>query len=337
MIWHPAADYAMEIFGEKERWAMWRYKRIIPQQRNTAVALGCFDGVHLGHAQVLENALKGRRRGLSPAVFTFASGGGDCACAKRAKQLMSQSMKEGLLSRMGFDSFYAVDFVSVRGMEPEAFVEKVLFRALRAKEVFCGFNYRFGKDGRGDTALLRRLCRRYGIRAEVSPAVLSGDIPVSSTWIRDAVAQGDMAQAQALLGRPFAIDFKVAQGNRIGRLLGTPTINQPFPPGFVLPRFGVYGSAVTVCGKRYHGVTNVGVKPTVGSDTPLAETWIAGFDGDLYGRRVVVELLGFLRPEQKFESLDALKNQIHSDAERAKKLLEEAENMGNIRLESLYK
>ena len=316
---------------------MQRYTKMVPQRYNTAVALGCFDGVHLGHAQVLKSALQGRRRALSPAVFTFAFGDGDCASAKRAKQLMSQSMKEKILCRMGFDSVYAVDFASIRDMEPEIFVEKVLFRTLHAKEVFCGFNYHFGRGGKGDTMLLRSLCATYGIRAQVSPAVLVGAAPVSSTRIRTAVAQGDMSEAQTLLGRPFAVDFRVVQGNRIGRLLGTPTINQPFPPSFILPRFGVYGSAVTIGERRYHGVTNVGVKPTVGSDVPLAETWIAGFHGDLYGKQVVVELLGFLRQEQKFENLEALKKQICLDAENAKEMLDAMDSPVNIRLGALYK
>ncbi len=299
---------------------MRRYTRITPLQTPTAVALGCFDGVHLGHARVLQSALRGRRGGLSPAVFTFATGGKDCAAAKQALALMSPQAKEEEFRRMGFDLYLAVDFASVRELTPEQFVRDVLFGALRAKRVSCGFNYHFGRGGTGNSALLRALCAQYGIRTEICDAVEFCGAPVSSTRIREAVAAGDMELARRMLGRPFRVDFEVVRGNRIGRLLGTPTINQPFPASFVLPKFGVYGSSVLVDGKRYHGVTNVGVKPTVGSHIPLAETWIAGFQGDLYGRRVPVDLLGFLRPEKKFADLTALREQILRDAEQAKLL-----------------
>ncbi len=304
---------------------MRRYTKIIPQRRPTAVALGCFDGLHTGHMQVLENALRGRRRGLSPLVFTFASGDGRL---KGGQALMTQFRKEALLERMGFDACCTAAFDSLRHLEPEAFVRDVLLQALQAKEVFCGFNYRFGRGGAGDAAALCRLCGKYGVQVQVSPPVTQGGAPVSSTRIRQAIAGGDMLLAKALLGRPFSVDFPVAKGNRLGRLLGAPTINQPFPHSFVLPRFGVYGSCVCWEGRRYWGVTNVGVKPTVGAGAPLAETWIAGFDGDLYGKRVTVELLAFLREERRFESLDALKRQIQLDAKNAYELVKKQGNQG---------
>jgi len=159
----------------------------------------------------------------------------------------------------------------------------------------------------------------------VLPPVLQEEQPVSSSRIRVAMMEGEMEQAAKLLGRPFTIDFPVVHGRRLGRMLGTPTINQPFPPDFVLPKFGVYASFAEVDGKRLHAVTNVGIKPTVGSEVPLAETYLADFSGNLYGRRVPVSLLHFLRPEQKFDSLDALKNQILTDAGRSAGILAQLE------------
>lgn len=143
---------------------------------------------------------------------------------------------------------------------------------------------------------------------------------VSATRIRDAVERGEMADAAAMLGRPFGFEFEVVHGNRIGRTIGTPTINQHFPEHFILPRFGVYASCVHIGGRTYCGVTNVGVKPTVGSDRALSETWIPDFSGDLYGKTLRLELLAFIRDEKKFANLDALKAEIRRNEKQARKI-----------------
>lgn len=297
------------------------YNKLCRQEKETSVALGCFDGIHLGHAGVLRCALQGKEKGLLPAVFTFTMGAGAKASVKNAPEIMTMEQKSHQLEKMGFGAFYSIDFASVRSMEPEQFVSEVLKKQLRAKRVCCGFNYRFGKHGRGDTAMLSALCAKLGIETCVIPAILDAGAPVSSTRIRRAIAQGDMPTASRLLGRPFLIDFPVVRGNQIGRVLGTPTINQPFPPNFILPRFGVYASAIVLNKKEYHGVTNVGVKPTVGSAVPLAETWISAYEGDLYDKQVPVYLLEFLRDEKKFASLEQLKQQILQDGKNAEAIL----------------
>lgn len=143
-------------------------------------------------------------------------------------------------------------------------------------------------------------------------------LPVSASRIRRFIEQGEVQQAARMLGRPFTIDFPVVGGQKLGRLLGTPTINQPLPPHFIRPKFGVYAASVEVDGRVTHGVTNVGIRPTVGADAPLAETWIADFSGDLYGRPVPVSLVKFLRSETKFESIEALQKQILKDAAAAR-------------------
>ena len=151
----------------------------------------------------------------------------------------------------------------------------------------------------------------------VVPPVEDGGEKVSSTRIRKAVEAGDIPTANRLLGRPFGFSLEVIHGNHIGTGLGTPTINQAIPEGFVLPRFGVYASWCRVGGQFFYGVTNVGVKPTVGSDKVLAETWMPEFSGDLYGKRVRVFLLEFLRPERKFASLEELKAAITYNGRQA--------------------
>ena len=301
------------------------YSSICAPAGETSVALGCFDGLHLGHRAVLQAALSGAEQGLLPAVFTFGSREDAMTAVKGAPELLSSFGREQLLEKMGFALLWRVDFYSVRNLSPEDFVRRVLCGILRAKRICCGYNYRFGFGGRGDAALLQTLGARCGAEVTVLPPVLQEEQPVSSSRIRVAMMEGEMEQAAKLLGRPFTIDFPVVHGRRLGRMLGTPTINQPFPPDFVLPKFGVYASFAEVDGKRLHAVTNVGIKPTVGSEVPLAETYLADFSGNLYGRRVPVSLLHFLRPEQKFDSLDALKNQILTDAGRSAGILAQLE------------
>ncbi|MBQ9082107.1 MAG: riboflavin biosynthesis protein RibF [Clostridia bacterium] len=290
----------------------------VPVDRPTAVALGSFDGVHIGHMDVLRAAAACRAEGLRTAVFTLD---GLIGTAKAGKRLISDARQEELFQSLGFDFLYRVDFASVRDMSPETFVREILHEKLRAQVVCCGFNYHFGRKGAGDSALLTRLCGTYGIRVVVVPPHSCDGDTVSSTRIRALLTQGDMAAVRRLLGRPYTIAFPVVHGRALGRTIGLPTINQPIPAEFVLPRFGVYASSTVIDGCRYHAVTNIGVKPTVGSDGPLAETWIIGFSGDLYGRTVPVELAVFLRPEQRFASVEELRQQILRDGDEAVKRL----------------
>ena len=217
----------------------------------------------------------------------------------------------------GISTLYSLDFAQVRDWQAEDFVRQVLFAACNARRLCCGEDFRFGKGAAGDVALLRSLCQEAGVELYVVPPVEDGGEKVSSTRIRKAVEAGDIPTANRLLGRPFGFSLEVIHGNHIGTGLGTPTINQAIPEGFVLPRFGVYASWCRVGGQFFYGVTNVGVKPTVGSDKVLAETWMPEFSGDLYGKRVRVFLLEFLRPERKFASLEELKAAITYNGRQA--------------------
>ncbi len=285
-----------------------------------AVALGIFDGVHLGHRAVISKAtgLETPEGPLRAAVFTFSQP--PWALPKdSAWELTSAAQKTQVLESLGVEELILADFEQIRDMTPETFVAEVLDAALHAKRVCCGFNYRFGKGGAGDAALLARLCAERGIETVTVPSVEVDGRPVSASRIRRLIETGDVQEAARLLGRPFTLDFTVVGGQKLGRLLGTPTINQPLPPHFVRPRFGVYASSVEVEGRVTHGVTNIGVRPTVGADAPLAETWIADFSGDLYGKDVPVSLVKFLRPEQKFDSVEDLQKQILRDGREARR------------------
>lgn len=295
------------------------YQDLQTPEGELAAALGSFDGLHLGHRQVIGNTLSAP--GLRPAVITFQQNPSVSLQKKPVPLLTTNEQKLALLEEMGVEVVYLLPFDRIRDMEPEDFVE-ALYRVCRVRALSCGFNFRFGKNGRGDAGLLKELCREKGIELSVTPPVSVAGETVSSTRIRACLEQGDVQQAGQLLGRPFGYDFEVTHGRQLGRTWGTPTINQPFPAGYVLPRFGVYASLVEVEGQKYYGVTNIGVKPTVGSDCALSETWIPEFSGDLYGKKVPVELLDFIRPERKFDSLDQLKNEILENGVLARKIAE---------------
>lgn len=295
------------------------YQDLQTPEGELAAALGSFDGLHLGHRQVIGNTLS--VPGLRPAVITFQQNPSVSLQKKPVPLLTTNEQKLALLEEMGVEVVYLLSFEQIRDMEPEDFVE-ALYRVCRVRALSCGFNFRFGKNGRGDAGLLKELCREKGIELSVTPPVSVAGETVSSTRIRACLEQGDVQQAGQLLGRPFGYDFEVTHGRQLGRTWGTPTINQPFPAGYVLPRFGVYASLVEVEGQKYYGVTNIGVKPTVGSDCALSETWIPEFSGDLYGKKVPVELLDFIRPERKFDSLEQLKNEILENGVLARKIAE---------------
>ncbi len=281
------------------------------------IALGFFDGIHLGHRAVLREALEqADMAGCAAAAFTFD----DLPKAHKAGRLLSDADTDALLTRMELDELFVGQFTALRDLSPEDFVRRVLREQLGAQAVVCGFNYHFGQNGAGDAARLCVLGAQCGMRVTVLPPVLADGEPISSTRIRAAVAAGDLLLANRLLGHPLTIHAPVIDGHHLGRTLGTPTINQPLADGLTLPAFGVYASAVEVAGHVTYGVTNIGVKPTVGSECPLAETWIPEFEGDLYGKAVPVTPTVFLRPERKFPSVEALRERITADGERTRRL-----------------
>ncbi len=277
-----------------------------------AVALGTFDGMHRGHTAVINAAAQ--NSGYIPAAFTFSSNphGGSL--------LVTESEKIKLIGKCGIEKLYVADFEQIKDMSPEAFFHDILRKRINAKKICCGEDFRFGKNAGGDTKLLKELCRAEETELEIVPPVLYGGELISSTRIREALKDGEVRLANELLGRVFGFSLEVIHGNHIGTGLGMPTINQALPEGFVLPKFGVYASFARVDGELFCGVTNIGVKPTVGSDRVLSETWMPAFSGDLYGKKVRLCIIDFIRAERKFPSLDAMKEQVALDAEKAKKI-----------------
>lgn len=296
------------------------YKTLEPSQERSAVALGSFDGLHLGHQKVISLALAGAEQGLLPTVLTFSENPKALAGSSFGGLLLSQEEKICLLEQMGVRQLYLLDFETIKDLSPEDFVARVLSGVCRAGKVCCGFNFTFGRGGKAGSEDLKRLCGAQKMETAVAEAVVKDGFPVSSTRIRGLIAEGRTEEAAALLGRPFGYESPVLPGRKLGRRLGTPTLNQAVPEEFVLPKFGVYASVVSVGGKIFCGVTNVGVKPTVGSSAVLAETWMPGYSGpELYGRIVRVGLLKFLRPERKFPGLLELQAEIRRNGAQAEK------------------
>ena len=279
-----------------------------------AVALGVFDGLHIGHRAVL-SAVCGHLspRPLSATALSIVGvPKGDTA------RLTTPEREDTLLETLGTEEWIEVPFSDICDWSPERFVRDLLHEQLHAETVACGYNFRFGKGGQGDVSTLRTLCEPFGIHVIEVPSVERDGVSVSSTRVRNAVANGNMQAAMQLLGRPFAVELPVVNGDHRGRRWGMPTLNQVFPDGYAVPRYGVYASLVTVGDKQYRAVTNIGVHPTVGGvPKPQAETWIQGFDGELYGRTVQVMLIRFLREERRFDTVAELTAQIKADADTA--------------------
>ena len=291
----------------------------IKDGRRTAVAIGKFDGMHLGHRKLLEEITSHREEGLYSLVFTFESPVMDFVTGQKSRVLTTNREKLSLLERAGVDLVYMMpvnmDTVSV---SPEAFVREVLIGRLNAGLIAAGSDISFGDKGAGDMELVRKILSEQNgdekRRVVEIDKVRYKDEVISSTLVRNAVAEGDMERAGAMLGRPYSISGKVVQGKRLGRTIDIPTANIIPDDDKLLPPYGVYHSRVHIGSSCLEGVTNIGVRPTVEDDDVLtSETHIPGFDGDLYGQDIEVELLRFIRPEMRFDSIDMLRRQMKAD------------------------
>lgn len=291
------------------------------KDKKTAVALGTFDGLHKGHMSVINKAVIQKDNGLLPVILLFSEHPVTALTGKVQKTLFSGKIKERIINSTGCVP-YTVNFEQIKDMSAECFVKEILVNELNAKEVCCGFNYRFAKGSSGDIKTLKNLCKKYGIDVTVADEVNYESECISSTRIRKAIENGEIRKANEMLGRRFSYDFLVEDGDHRGRTLGFPTINQFFTDDFTVPKFGVYASEAFVDGKRYPAVTNIGIRPTVGNSTPRSETSILGFSGNLYGTNTEVALIEYLREEIKFPDFEALTRQIEKDSNAAREVFE---------------
>lgn len=280
----------------------------------TSIALGRFDGMHIGHQKVIKAAVEYEH--ALPAVFTFEQSPHGVLTGEMVYSLQTLSGRRKSIEQLGVQLYICPNFNEVRDMLPEEFV-LMLKEKLNVRHISCGFNFTFGKYGKGNAAVLKEICAKYDIALTVCAPIESNGEPVSSSAVRQYIENGDMQRASELLGYRFYMDFPVLSGDKRGRTLDFPTINQKIPHTFIHPKYGVYETKTLVNGKWYKSVSNVGVRPTVGSDYPRVETFILGFSGDLYGEAVKVEFYKYMRPEQHFDNLDGLQSAIANDANTA--------------------
>lgn len=287
--------------------------------RERVIALGFFDGVHLGHGALLRRAAEeAKKRGCESAVFTFDRPPKEVITGVPCPLINSPEDRAELVKRLyGIDEMLMVPFDDEMRTTPwDRFVTDILVGRYGAVHLVAGHDHHFGHKNQGSPELLREKCAELGLGCDIIPAVTIGGVTVSSTHIRKLLEEGDVETARAFLGHPHVLTQTVGHGRQLGRTIGIPTANLVAPPHVLLPRRGVYAAKITLPdGRAFGGVTNVGVRPTVnnGQDVTV-EPWILDFDGDLYGQAIRVEFYHRLRDERKFDSLAALKSQIETDA-----------------------
>ncbi|MCH5267424.1 MAG: bifunctional riboflavin kinase/FAD synthetase [Lachnospiraceae bacterium] len=283
---------------------------------NSALSLGKFDAIHRGHRLLLKEILQ-PGNGV-PTVFTFERNPGETE-----RYIYSQQEKNHLLQDLGVVREVLFPFdEETKSMLPEKFIDEILWKKMDVRFICVGEDFRFGRNREGDVELLRRACEKHGCRLKVYNKLADERGIISSTRIRNLLQGGDVEKANALLGTPFFFLGEVVHGEALGRSLQIPTANLIPAPEKILPQLGVYTSRITVQGKRYGGVTNIGKKPTVGGTRVGVETSIFDFDREIYGEEIKVELLKFQRPEQKFPDMEALRTQMEKDLTDAKNYME---------------
>lgn len=297
------------------------------QLKNTAVALGKFEGIHLGHQLLIDKVLAQKEKGYRSVVFTFDRPPASVIKGdSMIQQIYTKEERRALLSNMGLDVMIEHPFTrEFMNLTPEEFIRDILVDKVGAKVIVVGKDFRFAKNRSGDVNMLEDLSEELGYELIVFDKLAIDGHVVSSTRIRDLLDHANMEEAETLLGRPYTVIGEVVKGNQLGRaVLGIPTANQIVPSGKMIPPHGVYVSRIFIDDKEYHGITNVGVKPTV-EDKKIkgVETNIFDFDEDIYGKTIKVELLHFCRNEMKFGSLQELIIQMNKDICFAKQYFNE--------------
>lgn len=295
-----------------------------PGPHEAVLTIGNFDGVHLGHQALIGHVVaEARTMGVRSALMTFHPHPQSILRQAPPPMITTVPLRLRLFEQLGLDAAYFVPFTrALAHLSPLQFVTDYLLSYFQVRKLIIGFDFHFGRNREGSAEVLRALSAQHGFGFEVFPEVsLAGD-KVSSSRIRKALAAADFAAAERLLGRPYSVLDTVQHGEERGRRLGFPTLNVIPEERLPLP-FGVYASRVALGGRRFDGVSNYGVRPTVdGTHQPTLETYLFDFEGDVYGEEVEVFPLHLLRPERKFPSLEALTVQIAADRDAARAYLQ---------------
>ena len=289
-------------------------------EKDTAVVIGKFDGVHLGHRRLLEEILNRKKNGLAACVFTFDPTPAVLFGLSDGKELTTREEKRRLFERLGIDILIEFPLTKeTAATEPERFVTEILAKQMNTRFVAAGEDLSFGKNGAGNAELLEKMAPQLGFCVRTIEKIEVDGIEVSSTYIRKLVEEGRMEEAEKMLGMPYTLVGCVEHGNHIGHTLGFPTVNLLPPAGKLLPPNGVYYAAVRYNGKVYKAISNVGTKPTVSSEKRMGvESYLYDFHQDVYGKEATVCLRHYERPEQKFDSVESLKHQMQKDIQLGK-------------------
>lgn len=283
-------------------------------EENTVLSLGKFDGIHRGHELLLEHLAAKKSDGLAGVIFTFDIPPRRNVEQVEAKVLTTNEEKIHIFEQFGIDYVVECPFTKeIMCMEAENFIEKIV-RQLHVKCVVVGEDFHFGHNRRGDHKMLSKYAAQYGYEVIVVKKMKEDARDISSTFVREEIALGNIEKANHLLGYRYFVTSVVAHGNKIGRSIGIPTINQLPPEEKLLPPNGVYITEVYIDEQRYRGITNVGCKPTIEGKNPVGvETHLLDFRGDVYDKLVTVEFICRVREERRFESIHALKEQMQND------------------------
>lgn len=287
---------------------------------DSAVTIGKFDGIHRGHRLILDRIIEKKKHGLDAVVFTFDPSPMELFSGKKIPGLTTREEKRRIFDFLGVDTLieYPLNKESA-AIAPEDYITDVLCKQMRMKYIAAGEDLSFGHLGKGNSELLGDMASAYGYETDIIGKLVEDGEEISSSLIRDVVSSGDMEKANRLIGVPYAVYGVVRHGRALGREMGFPTVNIEISDEKLMPPYGVYFTEVSIDGRHFNGITNIGCKPTVtDSKKVFAETNILDFNEDVYDRNITVKLLHFSRSEQKFSSVDELKNRIQVDIAEGK-------------------
>jgi riboflavin kinase / FMN adenylyltransferase len=293
---------------------------------NAVVTTGTFDGVHLGHRQILSRLTEmARQDGGASVVLTYWPHPRTVVSSDSAglKLLTTLAEKEALLAAAGIDHFVIIPFTrAFSQLTSDEFIRQILIETIGTRKLVIGYDHRFGRDREGGFDYIQAHADNYGVAVEEIPRQDIDAVGISSSKIRAALADGQVETARAFLGRAYSVSGTVVKGRQLGRTIGFPTANlHPDDPNKLIPANGVYAVTVQQGGQTFGGMTNIGTRPTVGGTHQTIETYIFDFDRDIYGEELTLEFQAFLRPEQKFDGLPGLVNQLAQDESRARAVL----------------
>ena len=291
-------------------------------KQSTVITIGNFDGIHLGHQEIMRRTVElAKAKNALATVFSF-SNHSESIFSEQPFLINTPQIRQKLLEQQEIGALLEIEFdYRFAKIEPEEFFEKWLVEGLHVQALVVGYDFKFGAEGRGDFTLLKELGSKYDIEIQKVAPIYQQNTVISSSYIRQLLAEGHIEKANQMLGYYFVLEGEVISGEKRGRNLGYPTANLQLDPEYLLPCYGVYLVRLTTEAKCFYGIANVGIKPTFGKYRPLVEVYLFDVEINLYHKPVKVEFIKFIRPENRFSGPESLKNQIARDVAAAKELL----------------